>query len=252
LKKCIITLGIADAQPKDHPQRKRDFRGCIDALRASLDAVGFDGAFRTWTDNYPPGCPPHAESPCAFKPFCFEEMLQQGYELVLWVDATTTVTASLDPVFAEIEKNGYLLFREDHSVGEFCKDAALDTLGITREASFVIPSCWASVIGLNFKTEVAREFLREWKKLAVDGITFPGPRWSGLRGFPATASTDPRVKGHRYDQTAASIVALRLAMGDWQSKDYYRQFFKNDRRAADVAQEPAPVPRKKWWQFARA
>src|SRR5262249_5890303 len=134
----------------------------------------------------------------------------QGHRWVLWVDAGLRIRRSLDPLFASIRSRGYLFFPESHSVGEFCKDDALSTLGITREESFAIPSCWAAVVGLDLGSPRGAEFLRQWKERAADGVSFPGPKWSGVNGWPHLASPDPRVRGHRHDQTAASVIAHQL------------------------------------------
>jgi UDP:flavonoid glycosyltransferase YjiC (YdhE family) len=228
---CVITLGVAETPPADHPQIVRDFRPAIARLEASLSRQGYEGDFASWENEYPAGSPSHFDSPCGFKPFCFLEAAAKGYELVLWLDATVEAIRPIDLLFDQIAHDGYLFFAEEHSVGEFCKDDALATLGITREASFTLPSCWACAIGLDLRQERSRRFLDRWKTLALDGITFPGPRWSGLRGFPATASTDPRVHGHRYDQTAASVIAWQLDMRRWAAKSTFGRFFKNHRRA---------------------
>jgi hypothetical protein len=71
--------------------------------------------------------------------------------------------------------------------------------------------------------------LQQWKERARDGVTFPGPKWSGVFGWPRTASQDPRVKGHRYDQTAASVIALKLGMDQWKSKSLFYEFFECER-----------------------
>lgn len=230
-RRCILTLGIAEEPPADHPQIVRDFKPAIARLETSLAEAGYAGAFASWSEKYPEGCPSHRDSPCAFKPFCLSEAAAAGYELVLWLDATVQAIRPIEPLFECVERDGYLIFAEDHSVGEYCKDEALGPLGITREESFSMRSCWACALGLDLRNPLSLEFLERWKELAVDGVTFPGPRWSGFLGFPQTASADPRVKGHRYDQTAASVLALRLGMTKWRSKEFFSYFLKNTRRS---------------------
>jgi hypothetical protein len=77
-------------------------------------------------------------------------------------------------------------------------------------------------------------FLADWQRFALDGVTFPGPKWSGLHGYPRTASADERVKGHRYDQTVASVIAIRRNMNEWFSKTTFEEYFYNDRRATYI------------------
>jgi hypothetical protein len=144
------------------------------------------------------------------------------------VDAGIRVRQSLDPLFESIQRRGYLFFPERHSVGEFCKDDALGPLGITREEAFAIPSCWSAVIGLDLESPQAVEFLRQWKERAADGVTFPGPKWSGVNGWPRRASQDSRVKGHRHDQTAASAIAYRLGMNEWESRELFDRILETD------------------------
>jgi hypothetical protein len=153
----------------------------------------------------------------------------------LWIDAAIAIKRPIDPLFNLMAEKGYLLFREDHSIGEYCKDDALSQLGIGREESFGLPSCWACVVGLNLTYPCAGEFLEKWIALANDGISFKGPKWSGVRGFPRTASVDPRVKGHRHDQAAASVLALKLGMTEWTTKALFGTYFHNQRHEINGA-----------------
>jgi hypothetical protein len=229
-KHCVITVGINVPIPPGHPHAPpRDFSRGILRLKRDLARVKFTGGFVFWDQQYPTDSPSHHEVPFAFKPFAFCEARSMGYKLVLWLDATMQIKRSIEPLFDFIEHDGYLIFRENHTVGEYCKDDALAPLKITREDSFRLLSCWACAVGLNLNDPRSIEFLRQWLERATDGITFPGPKWSGVRGWPATASQDPRVKGHRHDQTAASVIALKLGMNNWKSNQVFDTFLKNDR-----------------------
>jgi len=228
---CIITLGINGPQSPDHPAVVfQDYARGIARQRQQLALHGYRGDILTWEQDYPPGSPSAREAHCAFKPYCFWEAQERGYEIVLWLDSSIAIKRPIDPLLECAGRQGYLFFRVFHSVGEYCKDDALEPLGITREESFAMPSCRACVMGLDLTHAVSREFLREWKTRAGDGVTFPGPKWSGVRGWPRTASPDPRVKGHRHDQTAASVIAARLGMTAWWSRSEFSHYFDNDRR----------------------
>ena len=148
-----------------------------------------------------------------------------GYQHILWMDASIIVKQPIEQLFELIEKDGYLIFHEDHSLGQFCKDDALEPLGITREESFTMPCCWSCVVGLNLADRRSMEFLRQWKEKSCDEIASSGPKWSGVRGWPRTASQDPRVSGHR-TQTVASVIALKLGMNRWKTKEQFREFFE--------------------------
>ena len=135
----------------------------------------------------------------------------------------------IDVLFEFIKQDGYLIFKGGHSIGEYCKEPSLATLGIGREESFAMPPCSASVIGLDLTNHRSLRFLSRWRELAGDQVTFPGPKWSGVGNWPRTASSDPRVKGHRSDQLAASVLALRLGMDQWRSNRLFDKYFENDR-----------------------
>ena len=161
---------------------RRDFSKGLARIRGRLQETRFDGDFLSWDTEYPAGCPPHAAAPFAFKPHCFAHARALGYEQVLWVDAAARIKRPLDAVFEIIERTGYLIVDGINPLGRYCRDAALAPLGLSREESFTLKSCWAAIIGLNFKDPRCREFLSLWLQAAGDGITFVGPKWSGVKG----------------------------------------------------------------------
>jgi hypothetical protein len=226
---CVLSLGIDGVIPSNHPRvMYQDFGRGIERIRRLVEEFAFPGDFIAWDKEYPEGSPKQADAHGAFKPFCFREAQNRGYELVLWLDASIRIKRPMDQLFDLLTEEHYLMFHDDTSVGEYCKDEALVPLGISREESFNLPSCWTCAIGLDLTHVRSREFLDEWLERARDGVTFPGPKWSGVRGWPLTASADPRVKGHRYDQTAASAIAHRLGMTEWKSKQMFGEFFQNE------------------------
>jgi hypothetical protein len=237
-RKCVISLGVNGPIPLDHPEVLfQDYSRGLSRIRQDLARVQFQGDYLCWDQRYPEGTPIQQEAHGAFKPFCFDEARKSGYQLVLWMDASIKIKDSVEPLFEYIRQDGYLIFREFHTVGEYCKDGALEPLGISREESFEMPSCRSGVLGLDLSCETSIEFLRQWKERATDGVTFPGPKWSGVFGWPMTASQDPRVKGHRYDQTAASVIAIKLGMNKWKSEEIFDQYLDVDRGYVRLLQE---------------
>ena len=65
----------------------------------------------------------------------------------------------------------------------------------------------SGVVGLSRKSAVAMEFLRRWQAASAKGL-FRG-EWTN---DTKSESTDPRCRGHRHDQSAASIIATQLGM----------------------------------------
>jgi hypothetical protein len=235
---CVITLGINGPIPHDHPNVTfQDFPAGIARIRADLQRHGFTGSIIAWEKDFPIGSPTEQQAHGAFKPFCFYDAAKAGHNLVLWFDASIRVKQRIEPLFEIIREKGYLICQEKNTVGEYCTDAALKTLAVTREEVFQMQSCRSGVLGLNLSNQRSAEFLRQWRDRALDGITFPGPKWSGVLGWPRTASDDPRVKGHRCDQTAASVIALKLGMNEWMDEEGFSAYFDVDRQSVRRMQE---------------
>jgi hypothetical protein len=189
-------------------------------LRRSIEASGFTGELAFWPPgSMPDGCPPQNESPFAFKPFVFADAARNGVDLALWLDASAVVVRPLDELFAEIEAQGYLLFANGrHRVGAWASDLALAELDVGRDEAMGMPEVNAAAIGLDLGHPVARRFLATWLEEARKGVAFRGvaePIRSGADYFDVKwnhrgrVSSDPRVRGHRHDQTVAGIIAAR-------------------------------------------
>ena len=192
-------------------------------LLASLDRARFGGQVLSWgPGSFPAGCPSHQEVPFAFKPYCFRAARERGLELVLWLDAACVVVRDLDGLLGAIRKRGYLLFRNArHRAGEWASDEALAVFGLGREEALQIPEINAAALGLDLLHPLGREFLERWHAAATDGVAFRGTReplrsaqdygdvkWNRAQRI----SSDPRVRGHRHDQTVAGLLAHRLGM----------------------------------------
>jgi hypothetical protein len=211
--RTVISLATAE---------RRYARG-LRRLERSVRRVGFDGEFIGWPPGtFPAECPEHSDAPFAFKPFCLDAARREGRRLLLWIDASAVAVRPLEPLFERIERQGYLLVRNrDYAVGEWASDLALARLGLTREAALRIPEVNAAVVGLDRANPVAVAFLDRWLDVARDGVTFRGvPEALGSKeaygavkhNVAGRVSNDPRVRGHRHDQTVAGAIAHELGM----------------------------------------
>jgi hypothetical protein len=212
-RRCVVTLAT------DH----RQYAASLERLEASLADVGFSGELISWRGgSFPEGSPSHAEVPFAFKPYCLAEAARAGGELLLWLDASCIAVRPLDPIFDRLDRDGYVLFRNgDHRVGEWASDLALELFGLSRDDAMGIPEVNAAALGLNTGSEVGATFLGQWLRAAGEGLAFRGVaselgskadylavKWNR----DSRVSADPRVRGHRHDQTVAGILAAELAM----------------------------------------
>ena len=189
---CIVNVAVGAYLPSQ------------ERLAQSLKDVGYEGATMFWTGEFPAGCPGHLEVPYAFKTFALTEAKKAGHEIALWVDSSLYAVQNPQPVFSWIEEHGHLFELAGHWLGTWCTDAFLEKNEITRDEAMVIPMYSAGFTGLDLRLPRSREFLRQWHKMAVDGVSFIGP-WQGK-------SNDPRYQGHRHDMSAASLLAYRLGM----------------------------------------
>jgi hypothetical protein len=237
-KVCIVSLGVNSQRTIGSPaEYNQNYSKGLKRLESSLVELGYNGDFMLW-DKYPEGAPSHEESHCGYKPFTMYEALKKKYKIVIWIDASIYAIKDISPLLEIIEKRGYLFFKELHSLGEYCKDDALHSFNISREESFEMPSIKGGVVGLNLTHQTVIEFLEIWKEKAMDG-SFVGAKWSGVKGWPRTVSTDARVKGHR-SQTIASLIALQMDLKDWESIYLMNEYFVIDRNYVRLTHEKFP------------
>lgn len=211
--RCVISLGVG----------KDVYKACLERLRESLIRTGFDGDFLFWNQRFPDGAPSQFEAPFAFKTYCFFVARDLGYEEILWMDPVCVALRSLEPVFALIQANGYVMFNNNYGqmMGQWCSDEALAANGLSRDEAMLIPETPCSVLGLDLRSPLANRFLEGWYQIMSDGVTARGTRqpvdnWEDYMAIfwnkKGRISADPRVGGHRCDQPAAGIVAHRLGM----------------------------------------
>lgn len=153
------------------------------------------------------GAPPHKQNPYSFKIYAIEKVKEQGYNSILWLDASAYAIADPSPIFEIIEKEDYFLEEAGHYAGTWTNDRALGYFGITRDEAMKIPLYSAGWTGLNFNSEVTREFFARWKN-AMEAGMFKG-EWTNKS---KTESYDSRCEGHRHDMACASIIAYQLGM----------------------------------------
>ena len=185
----------------------------------------------------PTGCPSHAAVPYAMKAFALKETEELGWDLLLWCDSCMLPVQSLEPLWQRIERDGYWMSRNGYTNYEWTADQAYPDLfeslfysrGLTweekmqtaRDVNRKIPHVVATCFGLNVKHVLGKAFLDEYYRLASETPAFCGP-WTNrayaesqgqaqIGGKPHVDYCGPHdVRGHRHDQTAASVIAWSL------------------------------------------
>jgi hypothetical protein len=153
------------------------------------------------------GCKPHSEVPYQFKPYSIDKA-RETFDKVMWMDSAVYAIKDLKPLWDEIEKRGVVLFNNmGFTIGDFTNDTCLEIMKMSRDEAHKLPMIMACVMGFDFTNPLAVEFLKEYKGYSEMGAFNGG--WDNKYG---DESSDPRCKGHRHDQSVASIIAHRMGI----------------------------------------
>lgn len=194
--------------------------------------------------NLMPNWPTHEQKPYAFKAYALELAAEAGYDTIVWADACMWPAQSMEPLFQKIERDGYWFSKNGWSNYEWTADSAYpDLFGEMSEArdespleyaralNRNIPHVVATCFGLNMRSPQGGKFLAEYFRLASKTNAFCGP-WINANNLrpgqyvpPGNARTAPcgpsDVRGHRHDQTAASVIAYRMGMVLTEPPEYF-------------------------------
>lgn len=182
-------------------------------LEQSLRLVNFDGEFKGINDYAHIGSPHHKGTPdsvpYAFKAYSIKKAMEEGARYILWCDSVVYATKPIQPIFDYIKEHGYLIFNNvGFSIGDYTSDACLQKHGMSRKESFYHPMLMSCVQGFDVEHPVAKEFLKQYIEAASDGVSYNGS-WTNE---DLQVSNDARCKGHRHDQSKASLIANSLGM----------------------------------------
>lgn len=183
-------------------------------LRQEAERQGYEGDFLFYGDSHQLDCPSHQQAPYAFKPHAMKVAADRGYRLLLWCDASVYPTKPMEQIFQLIADTGYLFHMCGFKAGQWCSDAALKTLAVSRDEAMQMEQLVGGCQGLDMQYGPAREYLNRWYELSRDGVTFQGD-WTNNR---QQVSADPRVRGHRHDQVVGSILAYQLGMTPFRTR----------------------------------
>lgn len=129
-----------------------------------------------WTDELPPGAPPHQELPYAFKLFAIEQARDAGYDRILWFDAGVDVRRPLDPILKLIEERSVLLVADDDALALHCSDECLTYFGRDREWAKTVKLTGGGIIGLDLRSYRGAQFYFDWWDAFKAGLYKHG-RW---------------------------------------------------------------------------
>ena len=182
----------------------------VERMQQSLQLVGYTGGFIHGTE-YPEGCAHESVARKCYKPFMMLKAFVQGYQRILWLDSSMWAIRPINELMSEIGNTSCYSIDDGWNTGLWSTDSCLQEFGISREESFSIFHIASGCVGIFVGKEIMTPgeiFLRRWLDCAKNLRGWKGPRWI-KDGF---CSDDDRVKGHRADQTVASILLWQLGM----------------------------------------
>lgn len=206
MSECIVCVGVGHWYPKG-----------VKRLADSLNYHGWAGSTMFWSKDYPKGCPPHSEVPYAMKVYAFREAFDAGHTSVLWLDSSCWCIRYPTVHVQAMGRDGYYLVHSGWQCDQWTNDNCLNYFGLSREEAREIPMISGGILGINITTEIGREFFARYAA-AMEVGAFKGS-WTAT---PEEGSGD-RYRGHRHDQSCASIIAHQLGMKihPEQVYDYY-------------------------------
>lgn len=208
---CIVNVGFGAWYAKGSRRLER-----------SLIHHGFPGAIKCWTDELPPGSPTHQECPYGMKPHAIQWALDQGHKSILWLDSSAWCVKYPRVHEQAMGRDGYYLVGNgEWRADQWTNDACLQHFGITREQARDIPLVSGGIIGLDFRNEIAREFMARYKNAKEAGV-FKGS-WTAV----SSEGSGDRYRGHRHDQSCASIIAHQLGLL-LHPEETYDMYYKPD------------------------
>lgn len=182
-------------------------------LRKSLLSNGVKPEQILFWNSYPKHWPTDTEVFKGFKPHAFKDAENAGFTAAIWLDANCICVRSTHDIENLLEEQGvYVFSRYSETVGNWISDYSLENLGIDREYTHSMPELTTCVVGINFLHPSGRLLLEQWQKHAEEkeaynGVPEPYTFADTRDNDDNLLSEDPRVKGHRTDQSIVGVLA---------------------------------------------
>ncbi len=103
------------------------------------------------------------------------------------------------------------------SIGDYTSDVCLRQFNMSREEAFDSKMIMACVMGFDLENPSTKEFLDKYIAAATDGHSYPGS-WTNEN---LQVSNDMRCKGHRHDQSVASILIKQMGLSITRAQDTF-------------------------------
>jgi hypothetical protein len=208
LNVSVVTLGKGGWYPKG-----------VERLIRTMSEHSPEFSVTAWVGDFPAGAPEEVVvrgvdygAYCA-KPFALKSVMDTGADIGIFCDASYFNIRNISPLVEWISATGHYFMLSGNQVGNWVSDACLEKLGQDREELFGVRELASGCVGLDFNRKTNWTLVQQWCECAKDGVSFPGPHSAGRQGRnPGFVSSDPRVLGHRHDQSVLNVLAHRLGI----------------------------------------
>ena len=162
---CIVSFASYDG----------NYTKLLEAIPETLKKTGFNGFFLSMTGGFPN--PTGKEIQYSGVPYCFKifallEAEKLGFSKVLWIDAAFLPLKNPEPLFDWIEKNG-CFFQSKKNAKRYLLPATREILlKETGSDMYETPCIRARIIGLDLKTQKAKDFIQDYYALVELGTPF--------------------------------------------------------------------------------
>jgi hypothetical protein len=230
MKIGIVTVGLDGIYPQ-----------LVARMIQRFAAVSPGYFIQAFVNTLPPGAPRNVVdgydySGYCSKPFALDSLRKEGYEIGIWLDASFYPVRDILPIAEHIRDTGYYFCDNEAKVGEWCSDACQQQMGVTRDVLWEMPELSSYCIGFDFRRGECVQLLEQFKSAAYSDKLFPGRHTAGTTGRnPGFVSTDPRVKGHRFDQTVLSIQAHQFGMTNFVKRPRFTAYAAREWNAHHIA-----------------
>lgn len=147
----------------------------------------------------------HSEYPYAFKPNAIHTVQKMGYNVILWLDSPLYPVKNFDSLIDKIISDGILLVNNiGWQIGDHTSDICLDHFGMSRDESFTHPMVMACILGFDLRDDKIRNIFDTYL-----GFAHTNAYQGDWHNNNQQVSKDPRVRGHRHDQSVISCIAAK-------------------------------------------
>jgi hypothetical protein len=217
-KRAVVSLGTES----NNFDRRRNYK--LGRLRLEKSLIeNCEQDFFVYKSEDEVNAPNHLENSHAFKIFCFKKLLEMGYEQIIWLDCSFFLIKNINEIFDNIDEDGYIFVDSGWLVGTWTNDKTLDYFNINRDESMLMKMVETGLIGLDFTNKKTQDFFNLWEKSMQNGM-FNGYNHNDLK----SESQDIRCRGHRHDQSCASIIFNQLNFKKLEGNKFFKRINYED------------------------